>query len=165
MKHPFLKPLACSLPLAFSLMSGSVLAKDMLMVAYADPEDSIFGKAATAFSEKLTEVSGGAMNCMLFPNGTLGSINEIPAMLQQGTCDVTLIVTSSLMDLCPEVGVFDLPFLFNGYEDARTTINGPVGEALANKIEEQSMHVGSWLTMGFRETTSSKPISSMADLK
>ena len=119
----------------------------------------------TELKEKLSEVSGGEMSCTMFPNGTLGAINEIPAMLQQGTCDVSLIVTSSLMDLCPEMGVFDLPFLFASYDDARTTITGDVGKYLSDKMAEQNMYVASWLTMGFREITSNKPINSLADFK
>ena len=137
----------------------------METVAYADPEDSVFGKGAAAFKEKLEELSGGNMTCTIYPNGTLGSIPEVAAMIQQGTCDVSPIVTSSLMDFCPELGVFDLPFLFKDYDDARTTINGEVGEYLAGKMQEQNMHVGSWMTMGFRETTSSKPLNSVADFK
>lgn len=159
------KGLACTLFAASLFAAGSASAKSNLMLAYADPEDSIFGKAAVAFSEKLSEVSGGEMSCTMFPNGTLGAINEIPAMLQQGTCDVSLIVTSSLMDLCPEMGVFDLPFLFTSYDDARTTINGAVGKHLSDKMAEQNMYVASWLTMGFREITSNKPINSLADFK
>ena len=136
-----------------------------LMIAYADPEDSVFGKGVAAFQEKLTELSGGSMTCMIFANGTLGSISEVAAMLQQGTCDVSLIVTSSLVDFAPELGVFDLPFLFADYNDARTTINGAVGDYFKEKLAQSNMHVGSWLTMGFRETTSNKPIKSIADFK
>ena len=136
-----------------------------LMIAYADPEDSVFGKGVAAFQEKLTELSGGSMTCMIFANGTLGSISEVAAMLQQGTCDVSLIVTSSLVDFAPELGVFDLPFLFADYNDARTTINGAVGDYFKEKLAQANMHVGSWLTMGFRETTSNKPIKSIADFK
>ena len=50
------------------LASQVAVAKDNIMLGYADPEDSIFGKAVTAFSEKLTEVSGGKMSVTLFPN-------------------------------------------------------------------------------------------------
>ncbi len=159
----FAKAKLCALAAAVLCVSAAAEAKSSLMVAYADPEDSIFGKAAAAFSEKLTELSGGQMSCMMFPNGTLGSISEIPAMLQQGTCDVSLIVTSSLMDLCPDMGVFDLPFLFSSYDDARSSINGEVGSYLTAKMAEENMHIASWLTMGFREVTSNKPINSLAD--
>jgi tripartite ATP-independent transporter DctP family solute receptor len=136
-----------------------------LTVAYADPETSVFGKGATAFAEKLSELSGGTMTCTMYPNGTLGSISEVAAMIQQGTCDVSPIVTSSLVDFCPELGVFDLPFLFEDYDDARTTIEGAAGDYLAEQMSAANMHVGSWMTMGFRETTSSKPINSVADFK
>ncbi len=136
-----------------------------LKVAYADAENSVFGKGVAAFAEKLEELSGGTMTCSIFANGTLGSIPEVAAMIQQGTCDVSPIVTSSLVDFCPDLGVFDLPFMFADYDAARNVINGEVGTTLAGKLEESSMHVGSWMTMGFREVTSSKPINSLADFK
>ena len=134
-----------------------------LTVAYADPEDSIFGKGANAFAEKLAELSGGTMTCTMFPNGTLGSVTEVAAMIQQGTCDVSPIVTSSLVDFCPELGVFDLPFLFSSYEDARTVLEGEAGDYLAEQMANSSLHVGSWMTMGFRETTSNQPVESLDD--
>ena len=155
--------LFCVCILIFSFASTAFATN--FMVAYADPEDSVFGKGAAAFQEKLAELSGGTMTCMTFANGTLGSISEVAAMLQQGTCDVSLIVTSSLVDFAPELGVFDLPFLFADYEDARNAINGPAGEYFKKKLEAANMHVASWLTMGFRETTSNKPINSLADFK
>ena len=69
------------------------------------------------------------------------------------------------MDFCPELGLFDLPFLFTDYDDARTTIEGEIGTYFSEQLASAGMHVGSWLTMGFRETTSSKPISTVADFK
>ena len=143
--------------------AASNTEKINLTVAYADPEDSVFGKGANTFAEKLEELSGGTITCTMYPNGTLGSIPEVAAMIQQGTCDVSPIVTSSLMDFCPELCVFDLPFLFADYEDANDTINGDVGDYLSSRMAEQNMHVASWMTMGFRETTSNKPINSLTD--
>ncbi|MDO5140981.1 MAG: DctP family TRAP transporter solute-binding subunit [Eubacteriales bacterium] len=134
-----------------------------LTVAYADAEDSVFGKGCAAFAEKLEELSGGSMTCTMYPNGTLGSIAEVAAMVQQGTCDVSPIVTSSLVDFCPDLGVFDLPFMFADYESAREMINGEVGVTLAEKMCDVNLHVASWMTMGFREVTSTKPIESIAD--
>ncbi len=134
-----------------------------LTVAYADPEDSVFGKGVAAFAEKLEEVSGGTMTCTIYPNGTLGSISEVAAMIQQGTCDVSPIVTSSLVDFVPELGAFDLPFLFEDYADARENIEGEAGDYLEEQMAASNMRVGSWMTMGFRETTSNRPVESVAD--
>lgn len=146
-----------------SASSGGASEPVSLTVAFADPEDSVFGKGAAAFKEKVEELSGGTITCTLYPNGTLGSIPEVAAMIQQGTCDVSPIVTSSLVDFCPELGVFDLPFLFTDYDDARTVIEGEAGDYLAEQMAKSNMHVGSWMTMGFRETTSNRPINSVAD--
>lgn len=174
MKKTICLILACLMIVSLAACGGSATpstgtaaapSKIELRVAYADPETSVFGKGAAAFAEKLEELSGGTMTCTMYANGTMGSIPEVAAMIQQGTCDVSPIVTSSLVDFCPELGVFDLPFLFKDYADARQVINGEAGEYLAGKMEEANMHVASWMTMGFRETTSSKPINSVADFK
>ena len=175
MKKTICLILACLMIVSLAACGGSASSstgtaatsssKIELRVAYADPETSVFGKGAAAFAEKLEELSGGTMTCTMYANGTMGSIPEVAAMIQQGTCDVSPIVTSSLVDFCPELGVFDLPFLFKDYADARQVINGEAGEYLAGKMEEANMHVASWMTMGFRETTSSKPINSVADFK
>lgn len=148
-----------------ALKATTALADVNFMVAYADPEDSVFGKGVAAFQAKLAELSGGTMTCTVFPNGTLGSIAEVAAMIQQGTCDISPIVTSSLVDFAPELGVFDLPFLFADYDEARKAIEGPVGDYFKEKLAAANLRVGSWLTMGFRETTSNKPIASVADFK
>lgn len=169
MKKLFALILALIMVLSMTACGGSSGAAQTadktvnLRVAYADPENSVFGKGATAFAEKLNELSGGTMTCTMYANGTLGSISEVAAMIQQGTCDVSPIVTSSLVDFVPELGVFDLPFLFASYDDARIIINGEAGQYLSEKMTESNMHVGSWMTMGFRETTSNKPIESIAD--
>lgn len=171
MKKVFALILAMAMALSLAACGGSTSgsaastgeASINLKVAYADPENSVFGKGAAAFAEKLEELSGGTMTCTIYPNGTLGSISEVAAMIQQGTCDVSPIVTSSLVDFSPELGVFDLPFLFADYAEAREIINGDAGVYLANQMETANMHVGSWMTMGFRETTSAKPITSLDD--
>lgn len=134
-----------------------------LTVAYADAEDSIFGKGVAAFKSKLEELSGGTMTCTVYPNGTLGNVTEVAAMVQQGSCDVSPIVTSSLVDFSSDLGVFDLPFLFADYDEAKTAVNGEAGTKLAEELESQNLHVGSWWTMGFREVTSNKPIESIDD--
>ena len=122
--------------------SGAAAETIDLSVAYADAENSVFAKGADAFAEKLSELSGGTMTCTMYPNGTLGSISEVAAMIQQGTCDVSPIVTSSLVDFCPELGVFDLPFLFTDYDDARTTIEGKIGTYFSEQLASAGMHVG-----------------------
>lgn len=136
-----------------------------LTVAYADAEDSVFGKGVAAFSEKLEELSGGTMTCKIYPNGTLGTISEVSQMLQNGTCDVSPIVTSSLTSSCPDLGVFDLPFLFKDYAEARAALDGEAGTTLAEKLSASKLHVASWLTMGFREVTSKNAVNTVDEFK
>lgn len=136
-----------------------------LTVAYADAEDSIFGKGVSAFKKKLEELSDGSMTCTVYANGTLGSVSEVAAMVQQGTCDASPIVTSSLVDFVPNLGVFDLPFLFSDYDEAKKAVDGEAGTKLASELENQNLHVGSWMTMGFRNVTSNKDIEAISDFK
>lgn len=153
---------------AMTMTTGTVAqAADVnLTVAYADAEDSVFGKGVTAFSEKLDELSGGTMACDIFPNGTLGSVTEVAEMVVTNNgCDIEPVVTSSLTSYCPSLGVFDLPFLFADYEAAKTAVDGEAGATLAAELENYNIKVGSWMTMGFREVTSNKEIKEVADFE
>ena len=50
--------------------AASSTEKINLTVAYADPEDSVFGKGANAFAEKLEELSGGTITCTMYPGSS-----------------------------------------------------------------------------------------------
>lgn len=136
-----------------------------LKLAHADNETSIFHQGATAFKEKVEELSGGNMTVDIFPNGQLGTLADAAAGIQMGTLDIAPVSSTVLANFAPSIAVYDLPFIIENYEHAYKTLDGEVGEALAAELEANGMLCKGWWTMGFRNTTTSKDVESIDDLK
>lgn len=136
-----------------------------LKLAHADNETSIFHQGATAFKEKVEELSGGDMTVDIFPNGQLGTLADAAAGIQMGTLDIAPVSSTVLANFAPSIAVYDLPFIIENYEHAYKTLDGEVGEALAEELEANGMLCKGWWTMGFRNTTTSKDVESIDDLK
>ena len=136
-----------------------------LTVAFSQGEESLPGRGAAAFSEKLVELSGENLTCTLLPGGTMGTEAEVAALLQNGNCDLGLLPVSSLVGLCPELGVLGLPFLFESYQEARDILEGEAGATLTESLSAAGLHCLGWMTTGFRQVTANRAITAPAEFR
>ena len=60
------------------------------------------------------------------------------------------------MGIVPQLGVFDLPFLFNNEREADQVLDGKVGDWFAAKLPPLGLVNLAWWENGFRHTTNSK---------
>ncbi len=138
-----------------------------ISAAHADSEQSVFHKAMLKFKEVAEAKSGGEVTVEVFPSGQLGSLREMVEGIQMGTIDVASAASSVLANFCPEVGVYDLPFLLDGFDHAYRTLDGAVGQKLGEKLAANNMKVLGWWPLGFRNMTTNgkQPIASIEDFK
>ena len=139
-----------------------------LTFAHADsPDGSVNGEASKVFAKLVEEKSGGSIIIDVYPSAQLGTVAEAIQGVQNGSIDMTQISTSFLSNFCPEVGVFDMPFLFEDYQhvwDAEDQVMAPV---LNDKLIAVNIHPEFWSGFGFRNVTTSKNrvLNSIDDLK
>lgn len=143
----------------------STSAEVTLKFAHADNETSIFNQGAEAFKEKLEEVSDGKMTVEIYPNGQLGTLADAAQGIQMGTIDVAPISSTVLANFAPSIAVYDLPFLIESEQQAYDSLDGDVGKVLEAELEKNNMLCKGWWTMGYRNTTTSKEVATLADLK
>lgn len=136
-----------------------------LTLAFTQAEDSLPGQGAAAFSEKLGRLSEENLTCTLLPGGTMGTDAELTAMLQSGDCDLGLLPVSALAELCPELEVLGLPFLFESYREAREILDGEAGQSLTARLTASGLHCLGWMTTGFRQVTANRAITAPADFR
>jgi tripartite ATP-independent transporter DctP family solute receptor len=99
-------------------------------------------------------------------SGALGSENAVLAATQTGAVDLTVISGGVVSSVVPELGVFDIPFLFRDVAHAKAVAQGPVGAAIAAKFADKGLTLLALGKQGFRNITNSKrPIRSPHDLK
>jgi TRAP-type C4-dicarboxylate transport system substrate-binding protein len=89
-------------------------------------------------------------------------------MAEHGILTLSYQSTSYLADRVPELDMADLPFLFDGLQDARAAMDGKFGAWMTRKIEERipGYRVLGYFENGYRHVSNQlRPVRSLADLK
>ena len=98
-------------------------------------------------------------------SAVIGSENALLAATQAGAVNLSVMSASVVTSAVPDVGVFDIPFLFRDQAHAKAVAEGPVGAKIASKFPDKGLILLAIGKQGFRNVTNSKrPIRAPADL-
>ena len=116
------------------------------------------------FAEILAAKSGGKIQVKEFPSNQLGTEQQQTQALRAGTQEMQSPATTSLVGLVKDLGVIDFPFAVSTYPQGFALVDGPLGNALLEKLPAKGIvGLGFW-DLGFREATNSKhPIAKLED--
>ncbi len=153
--------LAAMLPVA-ALAQSPVVIKFSHVVATDTPK----GKGADYFKKCGEERAKGRVSIEVYPNSTLYKDGEELSALQLGAVQM---LAPSLAKFAPlgvrEFEVFDLPYIFDGYEDLHKVTEGPIGQSLLKKLEPKGLlGLGYW-DNGFRDMSANKPLRTPDDFR
>ena len=140
-------------------------AATVLKLAHAESTTGTFHAGAVKFKEEVERLTNGSVEVRIFPSNQLGSLREILEGIQMGNVDFAITTSSFVATFCPDVYVFDLPFLMDDYEHAYRAMDGSVGEHLNAELEKVGIVSLGWFQNGFRNITSNKDIDSVETLK
>ncbi len=128
-------------------------------------EDHSWYKALAFFSERLAEKSNGRLQLHVFPSEQLAKEVEAIRMIQAGVLDMT--TTSSLLSNWTEIMTFcEMPFLLQTPEQVQVLMEGPLGERIAQEMEQKTGLVPlGYFQAGVRQLTTNRPIKHPDDLK
>ena len=155
----------CTAALLGAVFATPAAAREV-KIGYALAEDSHYGVAAKAFEKSVTDQLGDAFTFKDFPSSGLGGEREVVEGVQLGTVDMTIVSTGTLSNFVPEVGVFDVPFLFSSLDHARRVLDGEIGQEMLARFDEAGLHALAWGEQGFRHITNNRgPITPPADAK
>src|SRR6476660_1697918 len=92
---------------------------------------------------------------------------EILTLVEDGSMTLGYQSSSYLTDRVPELGFVDLPFLFSNNAQARSAMDGELGEFLVHKTEERiNYRILGWFENGFRHISNRlRPIHLPADMR
>jgi len=117
-------------------------------------------KAAACLAQK----SGGKMKLQAFWGGALGGDLQATQALRSGTLEMVITSSSPLVGIVPELGVFDLPFLFASEAEADKVLDGDFGSFISAKMPAANLINLAWWENGFRNLTNSrKPVTKWED--
>lgn len=134
--------------------------------ALTPPMESHYGAAASAFADKIAELSGGDIKINPKPGGVLGGEREVLEGMQIGSIELAISSTGPIGNFIPDTYALDFPFLFKSYDSARAVLDGPIGQELLDKFEPAGLIGLAWGENGFRNITNSRhPIREPEDVK
>ena len=81
-------------------------------------------------AKRVAEISGGAIEIQIFPNGQLGSEPECVEQVQRGALAMVKTSAAAMEGFVPEMAVFGLPYLFRDDEHYWEVLNGSIGKEL-----------------------------------
>jgi C4-dicarboxylate-binding protein DctP len=128
--------------------------------------DTPKGKAAEYFRKLAEERTKGKVKVEVYPNSTLFKDGEELEALQLGSVQM---LAPSLAKFGPlgvrEFEVFDLPYIFDNYDELHKVTSGPVGQGLFKKLESKGLVGLAYWDNGFKDMSANKPIRVPADYK
>jgi C4-dicarboxylate-binding protein DctP len=128
--------------------------------------DTPKGKGAEYFKKLVEERTNGRVKVEVYPNSQLYKDKEELEALQLGSVQMLAPSVSKFGPMGVKAfEVFDLPYLFDGYEAAHKITHGPIGASMLKQLRQHGMTgLGFW-DNGFKEFTANKPLRRPQDFK
>ena len=145
-----------------ALAQQPIVTKFSHVVANDTPK----GHAAEFFKKRAEELTKGKVKVEVYANSTLYKDKEEMEALQLGAVQM---LAPSLAKFGPlgvkEFEVFDLPFIFDNYEDLHKVTQGPAGQALLAKLEPKGIKGLAYWDNGLKSFSANKPLKNPEDYK
>ena len=119
----------------------------------------------SVFAPMVENNSKGNMGVEVYSGAQLGDDTTATEMVVAGQLEINNTSTAPLVGYVPELGIFDIPFLFADEAEADKVLASEVGDYLNAKLADKGIINLAWNENGFRELTNSKhAVATVADV-
>ena len=155
---------------ALSLTGCDNRNSDVIVIKYGhtDTENSITGRQAQLFADKVNAATEGRVKIEVYPLGQLGTSAELVAGVQSGSVDMTFLTMAMIGSICDEYSALDTPYIFNDIDECVKvcSTDSETMKYLNKKLlDETGVKYLFSFYFGTRETTANDPIYSPDDMK
>lgn len=151
---------------AFALAASGAAAADPIVIRFSHvvAPDTPKGKGADKFKELAEKYTNGGVKVEVYPNSQLYKDKEELEALQLGAVQM---LAPSLAKFGPlgikEFEVFDLPYIFSGYDSLHKVTYGPVGKSLLDKLGAKGIQGLAFWDNGFKIMSANSPLKTPDD--
>ncbi|MDR1978138.1 MAG: TRAP transporter substrate-binding protein [Synergistaceae bacterium] len=155
----------------FALCGGIGAAEASVKLVYAEvnPAESLMGKTAQAFKEKVEELTKGDVVIDIQFSGVLGAENDVLDTMigGAGTVDMSRVATYSLNSYgSKSMSLLSVPYIFSGREHFWKVARSDLGAKLLNESSELGLGVKGlfYAEEGFRHFFFNSKVEGLSDL-
>ena len=137
----------------------------VLRLAEIHKDDYSTTLGAKAMADYVAEKSNGTIKIEVYNNGVLGGEKETVEQTQTGDIHFVRVGVNLLSPLNPLMNALAMPYLFRDREHMFKVLDGPIGQELAESLQQQGLLGLCWMDPGFRNFyNSQREIKTPADL-
>ncbi len=143
------------------IVAATASAEEPIVIRFSHvvAVDAPKGRAADFLAKRAEELTRGRVKVEVYPNSTLYKDREELEALQLGAVQMLAPSLSKFGPLgVKEFEVFDLPFIFDDYQDLRRVTEGPVGRSLLQKLESSGILGLAYWDNGFKSFSANRPL-------
>lgn len=142
----------------------ALAATEVAIGAYVIP-GSPGAKLFTDFAQQLTTRSNGALTTNMLIHGEGGSEEQVLTALRRGRIQVASLSTLVLASVIPEVGVLNIPFLYDSLDEVDFVLDNFVIPRVNQLAADKGLIALRWLDLGPQNIFAKKPILLPSDAK
>ncbi|MFN8759314.1 MAG: TRAP transporter substrate-binding protein [Tagaea sp.] len=158
--------LAAAAALGFAAPSHAQFENRTIRVSNGVNQEHPVGNGGAKMAACAAERSGNRMRLQGFGGGALGGDLQATQALRSGTQEMVITSSSPLVGILPDLGVFDLPFLFANEREADQILDGDFGKYIADKLPAVGLVNLAYWENGFRNLTNSRrPVARLEDFQ
>jgi TRAP-type C4-dicarboxylate transport system substrate-binding protein len=147
------------------LPSADGAEKDVIIkMATLAPEGSSWIKTINLLNSEVMKKTQNKVQFKIYPGGVLGDEMDMLRKMKIGQIQGAALTSGGLSALFKEIDVFQVPFLFQKYEEVDITL-AKMDPFFRKGFEDNGYILLGWSEAGFIYLMSTIPISSVSDLK
>ncbi|MBF0309463.1 MAG: TRAP transporter substrate-binding protein [Magnetococcales bacterium] len=149
-------------------LSGAAVAAEPVVIKFSHvvAVETPKGKAAEKFRDLAALYTQNRVKVEVYPNSQLFKDKEELEALQMG---VVQMLAPSLAKFGPlgvkEFEAFDLPFLFDNYDELHKVTQGPVGQAMLKRLEAKGILGLAFWDNGFKQMSANRALLGVKDFQ
>ena len=145
--------------IAVGLGAGAWAQDITIKFSHVVAPDTPKGKGAEKFKELAEQYTEGKVKVEVYPNSQLYKDKEELEALQLGAVQMLAPSLAKFGPLgVPDFEAFDLPYIFDGYDQLRKVTDGEVGKAMLAKLEDKGIRGLSLWDNGFKIMSANSPL-------
>ena len=162
--------LACCISLSAVFASSAIAqqpaAPIIIKFSNVNTVNSPKNLAADFFKKLAEERTKGRVRIEIYPNSTLYKDKEELEALQLGAVQMLAPTLGKFGPLgAKEFEAFDLPYLFDNYEQVHKVTEGPIGQRLLKSLAKYRILGLAFWDNGFKQMNCNKPLRNVEDFK
>lgn len=133
--------------------------------ATAVPAKTPWVAEINAQAKRIQEKSNGAIKVEVFTGGALGDEVKLVQSLRRGRVQGAYISTVPLASVVPEIGVMEVPFLWESNEERDFVMDNYLFDIYGAMLEKAGLKLLAWSELGSTSLSGAKVIAMPSDVK